>query len=61
MIVFCSDGVSDYVQLEEMKDVVSGEDVSESIQTVINTARENSIRERNCVRYDDLTMVVYRC
>lgn len=61
MIIFCSDGVSDYVQLEEIKDVVSGEDVSESIQTVINTARENSIRERNCVRYDDLTMVVYRC
>lgn len=61
MILFCSDGVSDYMQLEEIKDVVSGEDVSESIQTVLNTARDNSIRERNCVRYDDLTMIVYRC
>ena len=60
-IVFCCDGVSDYVQSEYMKEVLSGEDLLQSIKTVINTAKENSIRERNCVKYDDLTMVAYRC
>lgn len=61
MIVFCCDGVSDYVQSDDIKDVLSGENLLESIKAVIHTAQENSIRERNCVRYDDLTMVVYRC
>lgn len=57
--MFCSDGISDYVPLNYIKDVVNGEDLLGSIKTVINTAKENSIRERKCVKYDDLTMVVY--
>ena len=59
MIVFCSDGVSDYVPLSYIRDVVSEEDLFGSIKTVINTAKEKSIRERKCVKYDDLTMGVY--
>lgn len=59
-IVFCSDGVSDYVPSEYIKEAVSGEDLLQSMKTVVNTAKENAIRERNCVKYDDLTMVVYR-
>lgn len=54
--MFCSDGVSDYVPLSHIRDVVSEEDLFGSIKTVINTARENSIRERKCVKYDDLTL-----
>lgn len=61
IIVFCSDGVSDYVQLDYIKDIVREENLLESINTVINTAKENSIRERNCIRYDDLTFVAYVC
>ena len=59
IIVFCSDGVSDYVPLSYIRDVVSEEDLFGSIKTVINTAKENSIRESKCVKYDDLTMVAY--
>ena len=59
IIVFCSDGVSDYAPLNYIRDVVSEKDLFESIKTVINTAKENSIRERKCVKYDDLTMVAY--
>lgn len=61
IIVFCSDGVSDYVPLNFIKDVVNEEDLLGSIKIVINTAKENSIKERKCVKYDDLTMVVYVC
>ena len=61
IIVFCSDGVSDYVQLDYIKDIVREENLLESINTVINTAKENSIRERNCIKYDDLTMIAYVC
>lgn len=60
-IVFCSDGVSNYVQLNYIKDIISEEDLLESIKTIINTAKDNSIRERKCVKYDDLTMVAYVC
>lgn len=60
-IVFCSDGVSDYVQLDYIKDIVREENLLESINTVINTAKENSISERNCIKYDDLTMIAYVC
>lgn len=60
-IVFCSDGVSDYAGLDYIKDAVSEENLLESIKMVINTAKENSIRERECVKYDDLTLLVYVC
>ena len=35
IIVFCSDGVSDYVPLSYIRDVVSEEDLFGSIKTVI--------------------------
>lgn len=60
MIVFCSDGVSDYVGAEEMIGALREGDLGESIRTVVNAAKENAIRERGCLRYDDLTMLVYR-
>ena len=60
MIVFCSDGVSDYVGAEEMIGALREGGLGESIRTVVNAAKENAIRERGCLRYDDLTMLVYR-
>lgn len=60
MIVFCSDGVSDYVGPDEMIGAVREGNLLESVKTVINAAKENAIRERGCLRYDDLTMIAYR-
>lgn len=59
ILVFCCDGVSDYVKPDYIREAINEAKLSESIQTIINTAKENSIRERNCVRFDDLTMIVY--
>lgn len=60
IIVICSDGISDYVELTGIRDIINGGCLREGIKKVINTAKDISIRERKCVRYDDLTMVVYR-
>lgn len=59
MIIFCSDGISGYMQPDDLKNTLREENLLESMKTVINTAKENSIRERKCVRYDDLTLLVY--
>lgn len=59
MIIFCSDGISDYMQPDDIKNTLREENLLESMKTVINTAKENSIRERKCVQYDDLTLLVY--
>lgn len=59
-IVLCSDGVSDYVQLDDLKKTVRGENLAESIKAVIHTAKENCIKGCGCVKYDDLTMIVYK-
>jgi len=59
MIVLCSDGISDYTKPQYMKDIINVHNLRESINLIINEAKEKSIKERQCVRYDDLTMVVY--
>lgn len=59
MIVLCCDGISDYIQPQNMKDAININDLPQSINMIINNAKEQSIKERKCVKYDDLTMVVY--
>lgn len=59
-LVFCSDGVGDYVGTDDLKEAVGRENLLEGIQAVIAAAKEHSIRERGCLRYDDLTVVAYR-
>lgn len=59
-LIFCSDGVGDYVEADDLQEAVGRENLLEGIQAVITTAKENSIKERGCLRYDDLTVVAYR-
>ena len=58
-IVLCSDGISDYVEPQTIKDSIKKENLPQSIRQIINLARERSVQERKSIRYDDLTMIVY--
>ena len=60
MIVLCSDGVSDYVNPDEIKDMLMAEEIPAGISRIIDTAKERSVREWGKIFYDDITMVVYR-
>lgn len=53
-LIFCSDGVGDYVEADDLKGAVSRDDLLGGIQDLITTAKEHSIRERGCLCYDDL-------
>lgn len=56
-IVLCSDGVSDYVEPEEIRKSLNPDFIENSVMEIINTAKERAVAARN--RYDDTTMVVY--
>lgn len=57
MIVLCCDGVSDYVEPPQIKDMLNADSLSESVDAIINSAKEHALNERNY--FDDLTMAVY--
>lgn len=57
MIVLCCDGISDYLNPEFIKDNIDTRNLTESADTLINAAKEQSVKEKGY--YDDLTMVVY--
>ena len=59
ILVMCSDGVSDYLDPSSIKDAIRAAPLSQSIREIIHMARDRAVQERNCLRYDDLTMVVY--
>lgn len=58
-IVLCCDGISDYIEPPYIKDTIKAGTLPQSIHILINAAKERSIKEKKCTRYDDLTMVVY--
>lgn len=57
MIVLCCDGVSDHVEPSQIKDMLNADSLSQSVDAIINCAKERAENERNY--HDDLTMVVY--
>ena len=59
MIVLCSDGVSDYVKPEELKEMINSDNFADSVANIISIAKSRSIKEKNRNHYDDLTMVIY--
>jgi protein phosphatase len=59
IVVLCCDGISDYINPDEIKEMINADSLSNSILEVINTAKERSIKEKERDHYDDLTMVIY--
>lgn len=59
MIAICSDGVSDYLRPEEIMHLIKPFNLEQSAGVIIDTAKNNSIKERNKVQYDDITLVLY--
>jgi|GEM_PF-6369558 len=57
MIVLCTDGISDYIKPEEIKELLRLNNLAESITKIIGVAKEKSLKASQ--RYDDLTVVVY--
>ena len=60
MVVLCCDGVSDYVKPEEIKAMLTPDRLAHCVTTIIDTAKDRSIKERKRNQYDDITIVVYR-
>lgn len=57
VIVLCCDGVSDCLSTEFIAENISADSLPQSVDTLINTAKERSWREKGYC--DDLTTVVY--
>lgn len=59
MIVICCDGVSDYLNSNELVKLIDKDNLSKSVEQIIDTAKDNSIKEHNRNQYDDITIVLY--
>ncbi len=60
ILAICCDGVSDYLKPEEIKQLIRPDKLIDSVNTIINAAKSNSIKKRNKNQYDDITIVLYR-
>ena len=59
MIIICCDGVSDYLNDDELLQHVNRQDLPESVNAIISKSKENAIEEHNRNQYDDITVVLY--
>ena len=59
MIVICCDGVSDYLNSNELVKLIDKDNLSKSVEQIIDTAKDNAIKEHNRNQYDDITIVLY--
>ncbi|MFA7193228.1 MAG: hypothetical protein WC131_03850 [Bacilli bacterium] len=59
IIAICSDGVSDYLQADEIMRLINPFNLEQSVNVIIDTAKNNAIKERSEVQYDDITLVLY--
>lgn len=57
IIVLCCDGISDNISPEFIGENIDTDNLSESVDTLINSAKEKSLKAKGYS--DDLTMVVY--
>lgn len=57
IIVLCCDGISDNISHEFIEENIDTDNLSESVDTLINSAKEKSLKAKGYS--DDLTMVVY--
>ena len=55
--MLCCDGVSDNISPEFIGENIDTCNLTESVDTLINSAKERSVKEKGYS--DDLTMVVY--
>ena len=60
IIVLCCDGVSDYVNENELIKLIDHTNISNSVNDIIDIAKQNSIKERNKNQYDDITLIIYQ-
>lgn len=58
-VVLCCDGISDYVEPEEINKLLDSDNFPDSVAAIIEIAKERSIAERKRNQYDDITMVAY--
>jgi serine/threonine protein phosphatase PrpC len=59
MVVLCCDGISDYVKPEEIAKNIKSDNLTDSVNLIIDIAKNRSIEENKRKQYDDITMVVY--
>lgn len=59
IIVLCSDGVSDNINPDEIKDIICTNALSESVAKIIEIAKDMSTKKNERVKYDDITLVIY--
>lgn len=60
MIIICCDGVSDYLNSNELVKLIDNDNLSKSVEQIIDIAKDNAIKEHNRNQYDDITIILYQ-
>ena len=59
-VILCCDGVSDYLNEDELLALIDSNNLPDSTDAIIEKAKSNSIEEHKRNQYDDITLVIYK-